>query len=405
MTTAMHPTTGVRVLFSFSPGIGHLYPLLPLARELRRQGHAVAFLGSSSLGDAVAAEGFELLPAGPGIEALIGAAFARYPELAAMQQMGNQQMRAAIPIFADVRVEITLSEALPAARAWRPDIVVSEHADFVGPLVAAILGAAPATLGFGPGHPAGWLAQAGEAVAPHYAAQGLRPPANGGRYDGLYLDTCPPSLQAPLFPRPAHAQPLRPEAYGRAGAEWTPPDFGDRADRPLILLTMGTIFGNPTVFAAALAGLSALDVNVLVAVGPRGEPGAIAADPARVRMERFVPLDRALDRCDLVVAHGGAGTILAALVRGIPLVVIPQGADQFINAERAVAAGAALSIAPADFNSDALRAAVERVRGDRSYAAAAARIRDEVAAMPSAAEVAAALVAGARATDVPWAAA
>jgi UDP:flavonoid glycosyltransferase YjiC (YdhE family) len=390
--------TGVRVLFSFSPGIGHLYPLLPLARALRRQGHAVAFLGSSSLAGAVAAEGFELLPAGPGIAALVGAAFARYPELASVPM--DQQMRAAIPIFADVRVELTLPEALAAACAWRPDIVVSEHADFVGPLVAAVLGAAPATLGFGPGHPADWLALASGAVAPHYAAQGLTPPMNAGLYDGLYLDTCPPSLQAPLFPRPANVQTLRPEAYSRADAEWSPSDFGDRARRPLVLLTMGTIFGNSAAFAAALTGLAALDVNVLVTVGSLGDPACIVADPTRVRVKRFVPLDSVLDHCDLMVAHGGAGTMLAALGRGVPLVVIPQGADQFINAERAVAAGAAVSIMPAEFNPSALRFAVERVRGDRSYAAAAARIRDEVAAMPSPAQVATALVEGVQETSI-----
>jgi MGT family glycosyltransferase len=160
-----------------------------------------------------------------------------------------------------------------------------------------------------------------------------------------------------------------------------------------VLLTMGTVFGSAAVFAAALAGLAALDVNVLVTVGPQGDAGAFAADPGRVRAERFVPLDLALDRCALVVAHGGAGTTLAALARGLPLVLIPQGADQFLNAERAVAAGAAVAITPAEFGSDALRSAVARVLRERSYAAAAARVRDEVAAMPGPAQAADALVA------------
>src|SRR5262249_11636412 len=310
-------------------------------------------------------------------------AFRRHPDLAALPPDQVTGMGAAIPIFADTCVALTLPEALAAARAWRPDMVVSEHADFAGPLVAAVLGAARATLGFGPGHPADWLRRASDAVAPHYAAQGLTPPAHGGLYEGLYLDTCPPALQAPRFPRPAHAQPLRPEPYSRAGARWAPPDFGARSDRPLVPLTMGTLFGSPAVFSAALAGLAALDVNVLVTVGPLGDPAAVAADPARVRVERFVPLDLALDRCALVVAHGGAGTTLAALARGLPLVVLPQGAAQFISGRRAVAAGAAVAIAPAEFDAGALRAAVARVLGERSYAATAARIRDAVAAMPS----------------------
>src|SRR5262249_41436596 len=98
-------------------------------------------------------------------------------------------------------------------------------------------------------------------------------------------------------------------------------------------------------------------------------------------------------RCAIVVCHGGAGTTLAALARGRPLVVIPQGADQFINAERAVAAGAAVAIAPREFSADSLRSAVARLLAGRSYAAEATRIRDEVTSMPSPGQVASALVA------------
>jgi hypothetical protein len=198
--------------------------LLPVARELRRRGHVVAFLTAPDLGAAVAAEGFELLPAGPGLEALLAEAFRRHRDLARLPRDQVTGMGAAIPIFADTRVALTLPKALAAAQAWHPDLVVSEHADFAGPLVAVALGAARVTLGFGPGHPADWLARASDAVAPHYAAQGLTPPTRGGLYEGLYLDTCPPALQAPRFPRPAHTQLLWPEPHRQAGARWESPE-------------------------------------------------------------------------------------------------------------------------------------------------------------------------------------
>jgi hypothetical protein len=355
---------------------------------LRTQRHTVAVLTSASLREVVGDEGFRFLPAGPGVEALLAAAQQTRPEMADLDPLS---MRAAIPIFADVRVELTLPDALVAS-AWGPDLVISEHADFVGPLLAARIGVKHATVGFGPGHPADWLELAAQAVARHYTAEGLIPPPRGGLYEGMYLDTCPPALQAQEFPVPARRRFLRPEPYGTPSTGWSPPDFVDRSDRPLVLLTMGTLFGNPAIFNAALAGLAALDVNVLVTVGPQADPTAVIADPTWVRVERFAPLEQVLDRCDLVVAHGGAGTTLAALARGIPLVVLPQATDQFINAERAVAAGAAISLAPAEFSPEALQDAVRRVRNESTYALAAARIRDEVAAMPTAAQVAAEVV-------------
>jgi UDP:flavonoid glycosyltransferase YjiC (YdhE family) len=356
-----------------------LYPLLPIGRALREQGHAVAVITSASMAEVVAAEGFELLPAGPGIAELIPPTLEAHPELAAE----IHSMRAAVPLFADTRVQLTLPDALVAG-AWRPDMVISEHADFVGPLLGAILGAQRVTLGFGPGHPADWLDLATDAVAPHYRAEGLLPPAGGGLYQGMYLDSCPPSLQAPGFPRPTRSWPIRSEAYRAPWATTrTAPDFGKRANKPLVLLTMGTIFGKADVFSAALAALTDMDVNVLVTVGPLMDPSAISADPSRVRVERFVPIDLVLDRCDLVVAHGGAGTVLAALARGVPLVLIPQATDQFINAERAVAAGAGLTLDPTEFNIDSFKLAIQRVAGEPKYAAAARRIRAEIEAMPT----------------------
>jgi UDP:flavonoid glycosyltransferase YjiC (YdhE family) len=59
-----------------------------------------------------------------------------------------------------------------------------------------------------------------------------------------------------------------------------------------------------------------------------------------VLAEEYVPLAQLLPYCSLVICHGGAGTTLAALSRGIPLLLTPQGADQFYIAGRAVAAGA-----------------------------------------------------------------
>jgi UDP:flavonoid glycosyltransferase YjiC (YdhE family) len=74
-------------------------------------------------------------------------------------------------------------------------------------------------------------------------------------------------------------------------------------------------------------------------------------------------------------------------------VLIPQATDQFINAERAVAVGAGVSLDPTELSIDSFRLAVQRVRREPEYAAAARRIRAEIEAMPTAQEVATALVA------------
>lgn len=65
------------------------------------------------------------------------------------------------------------------------------------------------------------------------------------------------------------------------------------------------------------------------------------ARAARAAGHEIRLLTELLRGVEVVVKSGGASTVLATLSRGIPMVVLPQGADQFINAERAASTGSA----------------------------------------------------------------
>ncbi|SNB68749.1 Glycosyl transferases, related to UDP-glucuronosyltransferase [Thermoflexus hugenholtzii JAD2] len=51
---------------------------------------------------------------------------------------------------------------------------------------------------------------------------------------------------------------------------------------------------------------------------------------------------------DLVIHHGGMGTTHAALVYGIPQLVVPHAGEQHLQARRVEAAGVGLSMRPAE---------------------------------------------------------
>jgi UDP:flavonoid glycosyltransferase YjiC (YdhE family) len=80
--------------------------------------------------------------------------------------------------------------------------------------------------------------------------------------------------------------------------------------------------------------------------------------------------------------------VLAALAHGLPLVLLPQGADQFENADACETIGVAEKIVPADLTVERLRAALERVLGDPAFFSAAQTLAAEIAAMPTAEAVA-----------------
>lgn len=74
-----------------------------------------------------------------------------------------------------------------------------------------------------------------------------------------------------------------------------------------------------------------------------------------------------------------------------PLVLIPQGADQGAQADRVAMAGAAIRIATDSPRPHAVTRAVADVLGQSSDRTAAGKIAKQIAAMPSADDVAAQL--------------
>jgi UDP:flavonoid glycosyltransferase YjiC (YdhE family) len=134
--------------------------------------------------------------------------------------------------------------------------------------------------------------------------------------------------------------PIRSVAYNESNAD-VPAWLKAPRTRPCVYLTLGTVlFGAVEVLSRAITEIAPLDVEILVAVGPEGEPAALGELADNVHVERFVTQSEVLPQVDLIVHHGGTGTVLGALEVGLPQLLLPQGADQFVNAEMLTAAGA-----------------------------------------------------------------
>jgi MGT family glycosyltransferase len=177
---------------------------------------------------------------------------------------------------------------------------------------------------------------------------------------------------------------------------WSPPAevpewLARDAVRPRVYVTLGTVaFEAVEVLRRAVTETAAHDVDVLVAVGPKGDVDALGEVPDNVHVERFVPQSEVLSRVDLVVHHGGAGTMLGALSHGLPQLILPQGADQFFNAAMITEAHAGRALENDQQVPGAISAAVGALLADGPERPAAKRFADEIAAMPAPADVVAA---------------
>jgi UDP:flavonoid glycosyltransferase YjiC (YdhE family) len=114
--------------------------------------------------------------------------------------------------------------------------------------------------------------------------------------------------------------------------------------------------------------------------------------PGNVHVERFVAQSAVLPLVDVIVHHGGTGTVLSALEVGLPQLLLPQGADQFLNAETLASAGAGRGLPKDAQQAGAIGEAVQALLGDAPERQNAVKLRAEIAAMPSPADVVTELV-------------
>jgi UDP:flavonoid glycosyltransferase YjiC (YdhE family) len=105
------------------------------------------------------------------------------------------------------------------------------------------------------------------------------------------------------------------------------------------------------------------------------DPGPLAV-PANAVLVPWLSYSRTMPACDLVVTHGGHGTLVRALSCGCAVVVCPAGGDMAENAARADWAGLGVRLPRRLLGPRTLRLAVQRALADpalRTRAGAVAR--------------------------------
>jgi sterol 3beta-glucosyltransferase len=127
-----------------------------------------------------------------------------------------------------------------------------------------------------------------------------------------------------------------PEAYS------APRDVMDfiAAGEPPVCVTFGSMVNRESARISAIvrAALSMTRQRGILLTGWAGE-NHVRREPGVLSLEA-APHDWLFPQCRSVVHHGGVGTTAAALLAGVPSIIIPHGIDQAFWGRRVAAAGA-----------------------------------------------------------------
>ena len=131
------------------------------------------------------------------------------------------------------------------------------------------------------------------------------------------------------------------------------------------------------VLQRTLDALADLDVEVVCTLG--GVPIDDLKAPPNASIADWIPHRELLPCTDLVITHAGLSTVMSTLASGVPMVCLPMGRDQPLNAQRVAALGLGIERSAAA-SADAIREAAEDVLKDEQFMQRAASMAGDIAA-------------------------
>jgi UDP:flavonoid glycosyltransferase YjiC (YdhE family) len=369
----------MRVLLVAGPMVGHVLPHVPVALALRDAGHEVLLATAADGVGAAQKAGIPVRDVAPGLNMapLMMRSLLRHPLRIGRMARGDEGTDGVGLLFASVNAALAPA-TVGLGDEWRPDLVLHEGLMPLGSLVAARLDV-PAVL------VDALLFDARElhrAVAPHLARLARRLGVAGLPEPADALVAVPASLVGP--------RPGRPMRYVSAGAGGDLPEALARPDaRPTLLVSRSTV-DDPRpdhLMTRVVEAAADADVDVLLV---RPDRAVVRRPlPPNVTTTEWLPFATVLPHVAGVVHHGGAGTLMSALVAGVPQLVVPGAGDRTRHARLIAERGAGLAVPLRELSA----ASLERLVTDSTLRTAAGELAVEIAAMPPPSAVVAELAA------------
>jgi MGT family glycosyltransferase len=144
---------------------------------------------------------------------------------------------------------------------------------------------------------------------------------------------------------------------------------------PVIYISLGTVFNDKADFyRTCLEAFADIDRSVVLSVGNRTNIATLGNIPRNVIVKGFVPQLELLQRTALFITHGGMNGVSEALYYGVPLLVIPQSADQNLVGQRIEQLGVGQALRRATVTAHRLRSTADELLAAPAFQQASAHL-------------------------------
>lgn len=403
-----------KFLIATQPITGHVFPALPLARELTRRGHDTRWYCGRKFERQIEATGARFIPydvaydyddsdfdlAFPGRARLSGLQQIRFDFVNVFINQVGPQHRDIERILSEFPADVVVADTSVGAASSINEIGGPPFAVYnVSCLGLKSRDTAPFGLGLMPGYsPLGRLRNrllhrlasdaifrnVSKALTRQRVSLGLPPMKFDGPFPSpyLYLEPSVPSFEYPRTDMPPQVH------FIGAMLPETPPDFElpswwdevIEKTRPVVLVTQGTAATDAKhLISPTLTALAEENV-LLIAAGVKDEGSiGIESTPANARLEAFVPFKALLPHVDLYITNGGFGGVHHALANGVPIVCGGTTEDKPEICNRVAFSGVGINLKTNRPTPEQIHNAVKRVLTEPDFRQRARQLQAELA--------------------------
>lgn len=146
--------------------------------------------------------------------------------------------------------------------------------------------------------------------------------------------------------------------------------------KSVIYISLGTVFNQVIDFyKLCFKAFGNTEHTVVMSIGEKAQISDLGEIPKNFIVKNYVPQTEVLKHTKLFITHGGMNSTSEGLYYGVPLIVIPQSADQPIIARQVAKIGAGIKLQMQNLTVDQLRESVNHVLNDQSFHKAVVNIR------------------------------
>ncbi|NOU64814.1 glycosyl transferase family 1 [Paenibacillus sp. LMG 31461] len=154
-------------------------------------------------------------------------------------------------------------------------------------------------------------------------------------------------------------------------------DFEEIQVKKPIYISLGTVFNRSIDFyKLCIAALGNTEHTIVMSIGNNVQISDLGEIPPNFTVKPYVPQTELLPYTKLFITHGGMNSTHEGLYFGVPLLVIPQSADQPMIASQVESIGAGVTLQMQILSAEQLLEAVDQVLSEPSFVTAVAQIRE-----------------------------